>query len=372
MSRLRLAVIGAGHLGRIHAGIAARLQGAQLVAVVDAAPEAARTVAAENHAKPLTDCRELFGCVDAAIVATPTSSHAQVASEMLQGGIHVLVEKPLTTTRDEAEQLVTLARRQQLTLQVGHVERFNPALTSVRTRLKDPKYIEARRLSTYTYRSTDIGVVHDLMIHDIDVVLHLVQSPLEQVEAVGISVLGQQEDMVSARLTFASGCVACLTASRMSYVAERLMQVFTPEKCATLDFAARRSSIIEPSPEILSRTFQSESLSVDEKAHLRDHLFTELLPKRELPTVEVNAIEQEQLDFASAIRTGTLPQVTGSDGLQAVAIAEKILEQVAAHSWDGVSGTFHGSQAHLPLADVIVEPDSWSDDDTVIIHRKAG
>ncbi len=372
MSKLRLAVVGAGHLGRIHARIAAALEGVQLVAVVDPIAENRAQVTKETGVPVFSDIHELFGLADAAVVATPTTTHLEVGKELLHGGLHLLVEKPLTTTVAEADELVTLAKRQQLTLQVGHVERFNPGLTSVQEKLSDPKFIEARRCSGYTFRSTDIGVVLDLMIHDIDVVLSLVQSPLQQVEALGISVLGDQEDMVNARLRFASGCVANLTASRVSCAAERAMQVITPTCAATIDFAQRRSSLIEPTEQILVREFEANSLTTDEKSRLSQHLFTDLLVRRDLPSLDVNAIEQEQLDFVGAIRTGTNPQVTGHAGREAVAVAEAILEQVAAHQWDGVSGSRQGAFA-LPFSPLVtVESDAWSEDDTVIIRRKAG
>lgn len=372
MSKLRLAVVGTGHLGRIHARLASNLECVQLVAVVDTIAESREQVARETGATPLVDIRELFGLVDAAVIATPTCTHCEVATELLRGGINLLIEKPLTTTVAEADELVALAKRQQLTLQVGHVERFNPAFTSVRDKLIDPKYIEARRCSGYTFRSTDIGVVLDLMIHDLDLVLSLVQSPVERVEALGLSVMGQQEDMVNARLHFASGCVATLTASRVSNVAQRAMQVITPTCAATIDFAERRASLIEPSESILAREFDADALSSEQKSQLREHLFSEVLAHRQLPALEVNAIEQELLDFVGAIRTGTNPQVTGHAGREAVAVAEKILVAVDQHRWDGGSGSRQGAFA-LPFSPLVTaEPESWSEDDTVIIRRKAG
>jgi predicted dehydrogenase len=372
MSQLRLAVVGTGHLGRIHARLAAAAPNIRLSAVVDPVEAVCHSVAKEAGAQPLTDYRELFGMVDAAIVATPTSSHFEVASELLRGGVHVLVEKPITTTVDEAEQLVKLAKRRQLVLQVGHVERFNPALTSVQDKLYDPKFIEAHRLSGYTFRSTDVGVVLDLMIHDIDVVLDLVRSPVVKVEAIGISVLGKHEDMVNARLHFASGCVANLTASRVSHANRRLMQVYTSQCCATIDFAARRASIVEPAENILGRTFNEESLTSAQREHLREHFFSDLLKQQEIRAPEVNAIEEEQLDFATSIRTGAQPRVTGSDGHNALSVAHSILERVAAHQWDGAAGTRQGPLAMPESPHVLAGPDHWAQDDTVVIRRKAG
>lgn len=372
MTKLRLAVVGAGHLGRIHARLAHGLNEVQLVGVVDPIAANREQVTAETGVPAYAEIHELFGLADAAVIATPTCTHAEVAKPLLQGGLHLLIEKPLTPTVAEADELVTLAKRQHLTLQVGHVERFNPALTSLQSQLDDPKYIEARRCSGYTFRSTDIGVVLDLMIHDIDIVLSLVQSPVVGVEALGISVLGDQEDMVSARLHFASGCVANLTASRVSFKPERVMQVITPTCAASINFAERRSSVVQPMEQILTREFDAKTLGEDQKTHLRDNLFTDLLAKRDLPSLDVNAIEQEQLDFVAAIRTGTNPQVTGYAGREAVAVAEAILQQVAAHQWDGASGSRQGPFA-LPLSQAVAfDDDSWSTDDTVIIRRKAG
>lgn len=372
MSKLRLAVVGAGHLGRIHARLANGLDEIQLVGVVDPVARNRESVTNETGVPAYENLHDLFGLADAAVVATPTSTHAEVAKQLLQGGLHLLIEKPLTPTVAEADELVTLAKRQQLTLQVGHVERFNPALTSLQGRIDDPKFIEARRCSSYTFRSTDIGVVLDLMIHDIDVVLSLVQSTVTAVEALGISVLGDKEDMVNARLYFASGCVANLTASRVSYTPERSMQVITPTGAATIDFAGRRSLIVEPSEEVLTRKFDAHSLDDEKKTHLRDNLFESLLAMRELPALDVNAIEQEQLDFVAAIQTGTNPQVTGHAGREAVAVAEAIMRQVESHAWDGVATGRRGAFA-LPLSSTVTfEDSSLSNDDTVIIRRKAG
>lgn len=372
MTRLRVAVVGAGHLGRIHARLAASSPHLHLTAIVDPLESARESVAREHGALPLADYRELFGQVDAAIVATPTSTHFGVVRELLRGGIHVLVEKPITPSVDEADQLVRQAKQGQLVLQVGHVERFNPGLTAVHEKLYDPKFIEARRLSGYTFRSTDVGVVLDLMIHDIDVVLSLVQSPVERVEALGVSVLGDHEDMVNARLKFASGCIADLTASRVSYVSQRSMQVFTSQCSATIDFAARRASLVQPSEAVLDRSFSVGSLTAGQRDQLRDHFFNDVLWKHDVPVVEVNAIEEEQRDFATAIRTGVQPRVTGADGREALAVAQQILERVAAHQWDGLAGGRRGPLAKPEAPQILASDDKWSLEDTVIIRRKAG
>jgi predicted dehydrogenase len=245
-------------------------------------------------------------------------------------------------------------------------------LAAVEEKLYDPKFIEARRLSGYTFRATDVGVVLDLMIHDIDVVLNLVRSPVEHVEAIGVSVLGDHEDMVNARLHFASGCVANLTASRVSYVSQRTMQVFTSQCCATIDFAARRASLVQPSEAVLDRSFRLKELSPSEQEHLREHFFTDLVWKHDLPALEVNAIEAEQLDFATAIRTGVQPRVTGNDGRDALSVAQMILTRIASHQWDGLPEGRRGPLAMPESPQVLPAADNWSLDDTVVIRRKAG
>ncbi len=374
MNRLRLAVVGVGHLGRIHARLAAGVPEIELVAVVDARREACEAVAVEMGCRAASEVRELIGEIDAAVVATPTLTHRDVTSELIRGGVHVLVEKPIAPTRSEADELVQLARRRHVVLQVGHVERFNPGLASVASRLREPKFIEARRQSGYTFRSTDVGVVLDLMIHDIDVTLSLVQADVAHVDALGVSVMGDHEDMVSARLRFANGAVANLTASRTSYAPARTMQVFTATTFASIDFQARKAVVVEPREDVLRRTLRVAELDESDRQRIRERCFEELLVKSEPPAIEANAIEQELIDFATAIRTGRAPRVTGADGRDAVAVAELILEQVRAHRWDGADGRRVGPLASpvLPFAAPAAEDESWATEDTVVLRRKAG
>ncbi len=373
MTRLRLAVVGVGHLGRIHARLAAAVPEIELVAVVDARRDACDAVASELGCRSCGDFRELVGEIDAAVVATPTLTHHQVAGELIRGGVHVLVEKPITPTAREADELVQLARRRCVVLQVGHVERFNPGLISVERRLAEPKFIEARRQSGYTFRSTDVGVVLDLMIHDIDVALSLVRSPVTQVDALGVSVMGDHEDMVSARLRFANGAVASLTASRTSYAPARTMQVFTATTFASIDFATRRATIVEPREDVLRRTLGASGLCEVERQRIRERCFEEVLVKSEVPAVETNAIQQELVDFAAAIREGRAPRVTGADGRDAVEVAELVLERIREHRWDGATGSRKGALAMptLPMVAALPE-DNWATDDTVVLRRKAG
>jgi predicted dehydrogenase len=332
---LKVAVVGAGHLGRIHARILSGLEGFSLVGVADPLEASRRETAAAHHVEAFADYRQLLGRIDAAIVATPTRHHHAVALDLLACGVHLFVEKPLAATLAEAEELVDAARRHGAVLQVGHVERFNPAFAAVLPHVREPKYIEAVRRGGFTFRSTDIGVVLDLMIHDIDLVLSLVRSPLRSVEALGVSLFGRHEDIANARLHFENGCVASLSASRASHGAARTMQIWSRRAFAGIDFAARTASIVRPSDTLLRRELDVERLPAEEKAALKDRLMAEHLPLELIQAEPCDAITAELSDFAGSIRAGRAPRVSGEDGRDAIAAAEGILAQIAAHAWDG-------------------------------------
>jgi predicted dehydrogenase len=355
MRPIRLAVIGVGHLGRVHARIARTVAGIELVGVADPF-EANRSAAAADYGVPaVADYRELLGRIDAAVVATPTRFHHEVGMHLLEQGVHLLVEKPLAATLAEADDLVRAARRSGVVLQVGHVERFNPALAAALPHLRDARYIEASRLSSFTGRSTDIGAVLDLMIHDIDLVLWLVRSPLVQVDALGIAVLGEHEDAVNARLVFENGCVATLNASRISYQAARQMNVWTPTGFASIDFATRKVCLVRPTEDILKRQWRAESLPADERKNLKDDLFRTHLVKEEMQPDPIDAITAEQTDFVESIRAGRAPRVTGEQARDALAVAEEILAHIAAHPWDGEASSRVGPHA-LPAPNIVPAP----------------
>ncbi len=335
MKPLRLSIIGAGHLGRIHARLAVDLPDTQLVAVCDPSQSARHQVATDTRTRPVADYRQLFGQIDAAIVAAPTSEHHAIGVELAQQGIHLLIEKPLAPTLDAAEALVAAADHHHVVLQVGHVERFNAAFQSAAGYLADPKYIEASRLSSYPFRSTDTGVVMDLMIHDLDIVLTLADADVRTVEAFGLTVLGGHEDVAQARITFENGCVANLTASRVSYESCRKMNVWTRSVFASLDFASGIATLVKPRYDVLNRQIDVDSLTPDQQSHLKEHLFEELLVKRTLGSVSVNAIVEEQRDFVTSIRNHQTPRVPGAAGRDAVALAERVLTAIDQHTWDG-------------------------------------
>ncbi len=365
---IRLAVVGTGHLGRIHARIARDLDQLKLQAIVDVDREARERVAEETGAAATADYRSLLGSIDAAIIATPTASHFRIAQELMSAGIHVLVEKPIASSRDQAEQLVRLARQQQVVLQVGHIERFNPALVAARQRLDSPKYIHAERLSGFPFRSLDVGVVLDLMIHDLDIVLWLASAPVVNVEALGISVLSGHEDIANARITFANGCVANLTASRASYVSRRCMQVFTGGGFAAVDFGDRQATVVEPADIVLGRELDLDSLDGQQREELKSRLFDDLLVRSALEVEDANAIQEEQRDFAAAIRHGQTVRVPGEAGRDALALAEQILDRIAEHAWDGTSSGRRGPQALPPQP--ILRPAVWADPGADAIPRR--
>ncbi len=286
---LRIGVIGAGHLGRFHAKLAAERADVQLVGVCDAVADAANQLANECGAQAFCDYRDLIPQIDAAIVATPTATHHRVGCDLLAAGIHVLMEKPLAQTKAEADELVALSERHGKVLQVGHIERFNPALDQVRPFVREPKYIEGARYTPYTFRSTDIGVVLDLMVHDLDLAMSLAGSAVESVLAIGSSVMGGHEDVAQARLQFASGCVANLSASRVSYKPVRQMQVWSRHSHASIDFATRTAVVAQPSAVLMDRRFCGDQLSAQEKSHLKDHLFEDLIPLQRFEANAVNA-----------------------------------------------------------------------------------
>lgn len=312
MSRVRLAVIGAGHLGRIHARLARLLPEIELVAVVDPVAASREAVAAEHQTQACESHRELMGQIDAAVVVTTTSSHHAVAHELLSRGIHCLVEKPITLCATDADDLIAAADRSHCVLQVGHVERFNPAFLAGRPVVEQPHFIDAVRAAPFTGRSTDVSVVLDLMIHDIDLALALAQSEVRCVEAIGGKMIGPNEDWAQAKISFASGAIASLFASRIHPNVQRTMQVAGQHGMLWLDFQAKTAKTMRASENVLSGPSRS------------------IPAVHDLPTTENNAILEELREFAAAIRGQLSVTADGRAGRTAVAVAEDILSSLAA------------------------------------------
>ncbi len=336
MTRMRTAVIGVGHLGKEHARILAGMEQVEFVGVADVHFEQAQAVAQKHGVQAFRDYNELIGKVDAACIVAPTTLHARIASVFLRQSVSLLVEKPLAASLTEASVLVDLAQRHGAILQVGHIERFNPAFEELQSRALTPKWIRAQRVGPFTGRSTDIGVVLDLMIHDLDLLLALVRSRVRTVEALGISVFGGHEDIANARLHFVNGCVADVTASRASPVAARSWQVWGPEGFAEADFAQRKVTLVQPSEQVRTHGLDPQKLDPVSRGRIREELFTRHL---ELQTSDGQARDQltaELNDFVDSVRLGQKPRVTGADGRDALALAERILFAIQHHAWDGI------------------------------------
>lgn len=305
-NRLRVAVVGVGYLGRFHAQKYAAQPNAALVGVADVDSSRAAEVAAECQTQAFSDYRLLFGQVECVSIAVPTQLHHAVARDFLMHGIDVLVEKPLTATAAEGRELVEIAARAGRILQVGHLERFNPALRSLTGILTAPRFIECHRVAPFVERGTDVDVVRDLMIHDLDVILSLVRSPVVSMEAFGVPVLTAEPDIANARLRFASGCITNITASRVALKRERKMRIFQPDTYLVVDYGEQRIRICrrEPGPQ----TGGLPNLTYEE---------------REVGGED--ALEEEIRAFLRAVHDRSAPVVSGHDGLQALAVAEQII-----------------------------------------------
>jgi predicted dehydrogenase len=336
MGRLRVGVVGVGHLGRHHARILAGLEEVELVGVADSRIEQARAVAEPLRVDACVDYRDLLGRVDAISVAVPTSLHREIGSAFLRAGIPTLVEEPLAASLAEATAMVDLARSTGTMLQVGHIERFNPALRAVADAGLRPRFVAAERLGLYTFRSTDIGVVHDLMIHDIDLLLSWVAAPVRRVSAVGVSIFGRLEDVANAWIEFEDGCVANLTASRASYQAVRKMRLWGEQGYAALDFASRQATIVRPSARLRAGDLGLDGLDLGHPGAIREHLFGNALEVEQVPPPESREPLAEELeDFVRAVRGGSRPKVTGDDALRAMRLADQVLRSLEAHQWEG-------------------------------------
>ncbi len=334
MNRLRMAVVGCGHLGSIHARLLRSLDEVRLVAVVDPLCAARERLAAECDTAPCADLGALRGQLDAAVIATPTAQHCEVAEQLLDDGVHLLVEKPITRTVAEADRLIAAARRRGLVLQVGHVERFNPAWNAVVGRLAHPRYIEAVRAGTYTFRSTDVSIVLDLMIHDLDLAMSLAQSPVVELSATGVALFGPHEDLAVAQLQFASGCLATLKASRVHHAPQRTMHVFSREAFAAIDFAQGAAHVACPTPAVLRGEVDLTSCPPEQRTQVQESLFRDLLRLETLQVERINAILQEQREFVASTLHGAPVRVPGEQGRATLAVAERILDSIRAHRWN--------------------------------------
>lgn len=325
---LRIGVAGVGHLGAIHARLWSEHEGITFAGVFDVDRERAMSIAAGHGVRAFESYDELLGAVDAISLVTPTSTHAALGLEALRAGVHCFIEKPITATHSEAAPLIKEAAERGLALQVGHVERFNPAVLALAGTTLDPMFVESHRMAQFKPRATDVAVVHDLMIHDIDLVLHLVRSPVVEVRASGVAVVSDTIDIANARLEFANGCVANLTASRISQRPMRKMRLFRRDAYVSIDFAKPGVEIfrIADEGEVTSGIAMPASMflgDIDAGTRSRSIVY-------EQPVLgSVNAIGREQEEFVQSVRTGAPPPVTGEEAAAALGVAEEIVEQIA-------------------------------------------
>jgi predicted dehydrogenase len=340
-----MAVIGVGHLGQHHARILAGLPDVELVGVADANPDQARAVAAKLGTAAYEHFEPLIDRVDAVSVVTPTIHHHAVAAAFLKAGVPALVEKPVCRTLAEADDLIALAGAAGVPLQVGHIERFNPAFEELARRPIRPKFVEAERHGPFTGRSIDIGAVLDLMIHDLDLLLALVGGPVTRVSAVGAAVFGGYEDMVNARLEFENGCVAHVTASRITRHPKRRLRVWAPEGYAGIDFVTRKLTLVQQSEELRLYGLRADELDAAAKARLKDEVFGRYLQVLNLDTDrKFDQLTAELKHFIDCVRTGRKPRVSGTDGRDALELAERVLAALRAHPWEGTETGPHGPQ----------------------------
>ena len=331
-------MIGVGHLGQHHARILAGLPDVELIGVVDANPEQARLIAERLNTTPYDSFEPLLPRVDAVSVVTPTIHHHRVAAAFLRAGVPVLVEKPVCRTVAEADELIDLADRAGVPFQVGHIERFNPAFEELLKRPICAKFIEAERHGPYTGRSIDIGAVLDLMIHDIDLLLSLVNAPVRSVSAVGAAIFGGHEDMVNARLEFANGCVAHVTASRITRHPKRRLRVWAPEGYAGIDFVTRKLTLVQMSEEVRRHGLSVEDLDAGARARLKDDVFGRYLQVLNLDgDRKGDQLTAELKHFLDCVRSGHQPRVTGRDGRNALELAERVLTALRNHQWEGAA-----------------------------------
>ena len=332
----RVAVVGMGRMGKLHARVLSQMEETELVCVVDTNLAAARAVGRQRDCEALGDVAEAVGKVDAAIIAVPTTAHAAAATPFLSAGKAVLIEKPIAVDISSARKLISLARKNDTTIQVGHTERFNPAVLAIQKYDIKPKFIEAHRISPFTFRSADVGVVMDMMIHDIDLVLMLAAAPVKSVHAVGVNVIGAPEDICNARLIFDNGCVANITASRLAIKTERKMRIFSEEAYLSVDYGRKIGIVIQKSQN-LDLIQMAREANAEDLAQLAESVDFKSLVKSEQLVVDdsTEPLRMQAEAFRDTVVNGTPPVVSAEDGLAAVQVAADIVKSVKHYRWDG-------------------------------------
>jgi len=334
MDKLRTAVIGAGKMGAIHAKVYHQLKQSDFVGVVDVDIKQARKLAKKYKASAYTDCAELVGKVDAVTISAPTKYHLELAKIFIKAGIAVLIEKPLAASVAQGKELVELAKKHNVVVAVGHSERCNPVVQAMKRLDIEPKFIESNRISPYPFRSMDIGVVFDVMIHDIDIILSMANSKIKHIDAVGVNVIDDHEDVCNARIYFGNGCIANVTASRLALKTERKVRVFSKQAYLSVDYLKKTGTVIKTEPNI-NIGEKVKELCEGSKLDLLKVNWKDLLHTENLDVDDKEPLRLEQESFLEAVRNKDVrPEVTAEEGLAAMECAEMILKSLEKHKWE--------------------------------------
>lgn len=333
MSKLRTAVVGAGKMGAIHSKVYSQLNESELVAVVDVQKDKAEALAGQYGCRSFTNIEALIDKVDAVTISAPTVNHLEIAKDFIENNIAVMIEKPLAANVVQAREIVDLAKKHNTIVAVGHSERCNPVVQAMKRLDIEPMFIEANRISPYTFRSTDIGVVMDVMIHDIDIILSLAASRIKKIDAVGVNVIGEHEDICNARIVFENNCVANITASRVALKTERKVRVFSSQAYLSLDYLKKEGVIIKAAPNVDVVKWIQEHQAQD--FDFADVNWPDLLHIEQLDIEDAEPLRIEQQSFLKAVSDKqSRPEVTAEDGLAAMECAEMILTSIKKHKWE--------------------------------------
>jgi predicted dehydrogenase len=330
MNRVKVGILGVGHLGKLHAGLLKEVDLAEVVGIYDLEPAKAERIGAELNLPFFTDRDKLLEQADAVTIVTPTSSHAETAGRALEHGCHLFIEKPICATESEAEQLIRQAGEKNKILQVGHIERFNPAVLALADVEINPLFIESHRLAPFNLRGTDVAVILDLMIHDLDLILSLVKSKPVHIAASGVNVVSETIDIANARIQFESGCVANITASRISAKKMRKMRIFQPSNYISLDFVDGYSEIYFI-PREGQKNYNDGTLAFN-LGQIGSGTETREIKYNRLQRTGVNPLKYELTRFLESVISGTPPVVSGEDGLAALRLANQVLEKIDEHT----------------------------------------
>lgn len=323
-----MAVIGVGHLGKEHARVYTELPGVELVGIVDIQRKQAEKIAQQYKTQYFLNYKEVIDKVAAVSIAVPTKSHYSIAKDFLQHGVHVMIEKPMTGTVLEARELIGISKAKGVVLQAGYIERFNPAIAAIKKLSINPRFIECHRLSPFTFRSADIGVVLDLMIHDIDIILHITGAKVKKFDAVGVNVISDKEDIANVRIQFQNGCVANVTASRVSLTSMRKMRLFSEDSYISIDYQKRDALIYKKSPELTLKALNISEMDVSTIADLKSYVFGDLLKIEHIKMDDCEPLKKELESFVDCIVEHKEPVVSGEEGLKAIEVANDILCEI--------------------------------------------